>query len=108
MEIKGNVVLITNNFVRLRTIKKKQEIDVFFTEKKYEAIDAWLEPNMFAQVEVESESIEFFGMKLAKLWFRFAIGPEPQTEIWIGGSEPLRKRKNLLLTLFKKDFDPNQ
>ncbi len=105
MIIKGNIVFIKNNFVRLRTIKKGQEIDVFFTEKKFDAIDAWLEPYMFAEIEVESESIEVEEIKLAKLWFKFAVSPEPQTELFIGHSEPLRRRKNLLLTLFPKDFD---
>lgn len=104
MEILGTVIEIKENYVRLRTMKKKQEIDVFFNEKKYVAIEEWLEPNMSATIEVESESTEVFGMKLAKLWFKFAISPEPQKEIFIH-NEPLRKRKNLILTLFRKDYD---
>lgn len=78
MEIAGNVVQIKENYVRLRTIKKKQEIDVFFVDSKYRAIEAWLEPNMFAEIEVEVESIDILGVKLAKFWFKFAVLPEPQ------------------------------
>lgn len=104
MEISGRVVKIESEFIRILTRKKNQEIDIYFTESKRVAIHDWLEPQISVSVEVESESIDLNGMKLAKLWFVFGVRPEPQKEIFIH-NEPLRKRKNLILTLFRKDYD---
>jgi hypothetical protein len=105
MEIQGKVIEVKKDRVCIITRDKKQEIDIFFIEKKFKAIDAWLEPHMFTKIKVEAQSIESDGVKLAKFWFVMAIHPEPQKEIFIGASQPLRNLKNLVLTLFPKDFD---
>lgn len=75
MEIIGNVVKVTDEFIRLRTVQKKQEIDVFYPESKKFAIRWRYEPHMITTIEVEPESIDIDGCKFAKLWFKFVVTP---------------------------------
>jgi hypothetical protein len=76
MEIKGNVVLVTDDYIRIKTIKKRQEIDVFYPESKRKAIGWRFEPRIITIIEVEPQSVEMDGVKLAKLWFKYVKMPE--------------------------------
>ena len=76
MEIVGNVIKVTPAFIRLKTIRKNQLIDVFFPENKRVSINRLYERRMLAKIEVEVESFEMCGCKFAKLWLKFVIWPE--------------------------------
>lgn len=69
MEILGRVIEVTDHYIRLKTSRKKQLIDVFFPEIKRKSINRLYERHMLAKIEVEAESF-------AKLWFKFVIWPE--------------------------------
>lgn len=93
MEIIGKVVEVTPKFIRLRTIKKKQEIDVFFPESKRESIDRLYEPKMTAKLEVELEGFNIEGSNFARLWMLYVIWPEY--------CEPERMRTDEIRALFE-------
>jgi len=75
MQITGNVVKITDKFLRIKTVSKRQEIDIFFPESKMEAMKARYEPHMGTTIQVEPEEYEKDGYKFAKLWFLYIITP---------------------------------
>lgn len=76
MEIIGRVVKITDTYIRLRTSRKKQLIDLFYPESKRVSLKWIFEPKVLARIEVEAESFEMCGCKFAKLWLKFVIWPE--------------------------------
>ncbi|KAA0126426.1 hypothetical protein FY557_17400 [Chryseobacterium sp. SN22] len=76
MEILGRVIEVTDHYIRLKTSRKKQLIDVFFPEIKRKSINRLYERHMLALIEVEAESFEMCGCKFAKMWFKFVIWPE--------------------------------
>jgi hypothetical protein len=76
MEITGNIVCVTDEYIRIRTIKKLQEIDIFYPETKRKAIGWRFEPRIIARIEVEPQTIEIDGYKFAKLWFKYVTMPE--------------------------------
>lgn len=75
MEITGIVTKVTTTYIRVRTIKKKQEIDVFYTESREKAVFYRFEPHILTKIEVEPEEVDFNGVKLAKLWLKYVIIP---------------------------------
>jgi hypothetical protein len=76
MEITGNIVSVNENNIRIRTVKKKQEIDIFFPESKKVALHYRFEPHMISKMIVEPETIEIEGNKYAKLWFKYVTMPD--------------------------------
>ncbi|KFC19364.1 hypothetical protein [Chryseobacterium sp. FH1] len=75
MEISGTILIVGPNYIRIRTVKKKQEIDVFFPDSKAKAMEALYEPNMGTTIEVEVQSFEFENVRYAKFWAVFVIRP---------------------------------
>ncbi|KFF26874.1 hypothetical protein [Chryseobacterium vrystaatense] len=81
MEITGVVVKLTDEFLRIQTVKKKQEIDVFFSEQKKRAMEYRYQPHMITRIEVEPQSVELNGNKIAKLWLKYVNWPKlPEIE----------------------------
>ncbi len=76
MEITGIIVSVNENYIRIRTVKKTQEIDIFFPESKKVALHYRFEPHMISKMIVEPETIEIEGNKYAKLWFKFVTMPD--------------------------------
>lgn len=76
MEIAGIVTKVTATYIRVRTIKKKQEIDVFYTESREKAVFYRFQEHIVTRIEVEPEEVEVNGVKLAKLWLKYVITPE--------------------------------
>ncbi|KAA2223064.1 hypothetical protein [Chryseobacterium sediminis] len=61
--------------MRLITSDKKQEIDVFYTESKKFDIEELVE-NEVVVFDVTSESVDYYGLKLAKFWLLSIISPK--------------------------------
>lgn len=100
MEITANIVEVSQNSIRVRTVSKKQEIDIFFTPSKAAAIAELYEPHMVTRINVEVETAHIEGMKLAKLWIRHVITPElPKLETLTGVQKDRYKK---LLPLYKQ------
>lgn len=75
MEISGTIKSKHVNHVRLVTSDKKQEIDVFYTESKKFDIEELVE-NEVVVFSVTSESVDYYGLKLAKFWLLSIISPK--------------------------------
>ncbi|WP_288435386.1 hypothetical protein [uncultured Chryseobacterium sp.] len=75
MEITGHVTKVTNTFIRVRTIRKRQEIDVFYTQSRERAIFYRFEEHIITTIEVELQEVEVEGAKYAKLWLKYVILP---------------------------------
>lgn len=80
MEIIGTVVALTDKFLRIRTVLKKQQIDIFYPESKSKAMKWRFEPQMITHLEVEPQEFEVDGIMYAKLWFKYVISPENMSE----------------------------
>ena len=52
MKIAGNIIKVTDTYIRLRTVKKRQEIDVFFTAAKKLSVETLFEPHMITVLSV--------------------------------------------------------
>ena len=100
MEITVNIVELFKNSIRVRTIRKKQEIDIFFTPSKAEAVYELYEPHMVTTIDVEVETASIEEMKLAKLWLVQVMSPElPQLETL---TTLQKNRYNKILPLYKQ------
>lgn len=105
MEITGNVVFVNSDFIRIRTVKKKQEIDVFFTDPKRVAIKILFHSHMIATIEVEIQSLVIGENKFAKIWFIGVMWPALPDEKDL--SAPQKARIDIIKVLYpeKKDND---
>lgn len=102
MEIKGNIITISEDFLRIQTIKKKQEIDIFFSVAKRKAVEYRFEPHMITTIEVEPQSIEINGNKFAKIWLKHVIFPNLIKEEDYNCENGVARR-NEMKKLYKKE-----
>ncbi|SHF19271.1 hypothetical protein [Chryseobacterium vrystaatense] len=75
MEIAGIIKSKHVDHVRLITSDKKQEIDVFYTESKKFDIEEIFE-NEVVLFSGTCESVDYYGLKLAKFWLLDIILPK--------------------------------
>lgn len=101
MEIAGKIIKITDTYIRLETISKKQEVDVFFPESKWEPLELLFEPHMLAVLVVEVQSLEHDGNKLAKLWIKHVRIPFLYSDEDL--NEAQKRRYDKISILYKKE-----
>ncbi|MGI9582671.1 hypothetical protein ACR1PO_15860 [Chryseobacterium sp. RRHN12] len=75
MEIRGTIKSKHVDHVRLITSDKKQEIDVFYTESKKFDIEELSERELVV-FQVTAESVDYYGLKLAKHWLIHILFPQ--------------------------------
>ena len=105
MEITCNIVEVKEDCIRVSTVKKKQEIDIFFPESKREAVKARYQPHMVTEIEVELQAYENGGYMFAKLWLLYVIFPT-LGEIIVGtSSNPAYMAQRKMMILYRKNGD---
>ncbi|WP_300685849.1 hypothetical protein [Chryseobacterium sp.] len=75
MEIRGVIKSKHINHVRIITSDKKQEVDVFYTDSKKFDIEELIE-NEVVLFSIVAESVDYYGLKLAKFWLLSIISPK--------------------------------
>lgn len=105
MEIVGNIVTVTDEYFRIKTIKKKQNLDIFFTENKIEGIDSFYEPHMVTRIEVEPQEFEHAGYKYAKLWLKYVVFPKRNREDQCNTAAAFRQREKVAVLFRKEDLE---
>lgn len=75
MEIAGIIKSKHVDHVRLVTSDKKQEIDVFYTGSKKFDIEELAEREVVL-LSVTCESVDYYGLKLAKFWLLDIVLPK--------------------------------
>ncbi|WP_284460863.1 hypothetical protein [Chryseobacterium sp.] len=102
MEITGVVTKVTKTYIRLQTIFKKQNIDVFYPESKERAVFYRFQEHMVTTLEIEPQEVDIDGLKYAKLWFKYVLSPIPLDEE--DYSDRLSESPSRIISiLYKKD-----
>lgn len=71
MEVKGFIVKIESDYIRVETFKEKQEIDIFFDSDYLKEHVRTLIVGRLYKGMVRTQSVDVNGQKLAKLWMWF-------------------------------------
>lgn len=74
MQIKGEIKSIHVDQIRLITDAKKQAIDIFYTESKKFDVEKLFERQAVI-FDVTLQSIDYYHLKLAKLWLNEILMP---------------------------------
>jgi len=76
MEIEGIVKSKHVDHVRIVTYEKAQELDVFYSEMWKVAVNELLERQII-KFSVKIQSVDYYGLRLGKLWLSNIIIPAP-------------------------------
>lgn len=75
MEIKGTIKSKHVDQIRLITSDKSQELDIFYTDSKKFDVEELIEDEEVI-FEVTAQSVDYYSLKLAKLWLHKIIFPK--------------------------------
>lgn len=101
MKIVGTVRKVTESFITIETTSKKQQIDVFFTEAKSQAMNMLFQEHMTASLFVDVQSVELGYIKFGKFWFISVDFPRlPVDDDDLNVRQ--RERLKIISTLYKK------
>lgn len=104
MEITCKIISVQKTFIRAQTITKKQEIDIYFPDNKFDAIDSFYEPNMVTKIEVELQTLDIDKRKYAKIWFSYVLFPKRNRVDQCNTSAAIDQRNKVAILFRKEDL----
>ena len=100
MKLVGTVRKVTESYITIETTSKKQEIDVFFTDTKSQAMIMLFQEHMTASLIVDVQSVEMGFIKFGKFWLISVDFPGLPVDDHDLNSRQ-RERREIISTLYK-------